>query len=96
MFDFGDFFVTTAEIGSEGRGWRSVWAILGLLIGAGIAGWFGYQAGGVSGALAGLPTGALLGWAAAVFLRGLAVFLLIMAVCLVVVLGWAWLTGALF
>ncbi len=72
MLDFQDFFVTTSELGGQGRGYRNAWAILGLLIGVGLSGYLGYHASGITGALGAMPVGALIGWAMAVFLRGLA------------------------
>lgn len=81
------------DLGADGRGWRSGWAIFCLLLGAGVGVYLGWTGGGFVAALTGLGTGALIGWAAGVFLRGLARFLVLFAICLAAVLGWTWITG---
>ncbi|WP_425098434.1 hypothetical protein [Tropicibacter sp. S64] len=93
MLDFGDIFETFVDAGGEGRGWRSWWAILGALVGLAVAGWIGFQTNGIVGALVGLPAGALIGWVVALFLRGIGLFLLILAAVLAISFGWSWLFG---
>lgn len=93
MFDFGDVFLNTAEMGGEGRGWRSIWAIGGALAGLGIAAYVAFQTGGIVPALGAAPVGALVGWLVGIFLRGFAIFAAIFVCVAVVLWGWDWLTG---
>lgn len=90
-----DFFSDMVELGGSGKRWRSPWAIAGLVIGIGLGAWLAVTQGegGFLGVLGGAATGGFLGWAAALFLRGFGVFLLIFIVILAVTLGWQWLTG---
>lgn len=89
MFD--DFLDTIMQGGASGRGWRSAWAILGLVIGAGVGAYAGYTSDGIAAAFGGLASGALVGWVLGVFLRGFAFFLIILALAF----GFMWLTGEL-
>ncbi len=91
MLDF-DFFSDTIEIGSHGRFWRNVWAVAGILIGAGIAVYIGYLSDGWRSAVVGAPVGALFGFVGAMFLRGFAILLLIGLVIFGVVFAFNYLT----
>jgi hypothetical protein len=90
-----DFFSDMFDFGGQGRGWRSGFAILGLLIGAGVGAYLGWSSGGFLAALGGVGTGGLIGWVVGVFLRGVFFYLVIFLICLAGVFGWEWLTGGL-
>lgn len=88
-----DLFQGLADLGGEGKGWRSVWAILGLVAGAGIGGAIGWQT-GLLEAAGGVGAGALIGWFGGVVFTGIlriAVFVLLVALAAG---AWFWLTGA--
>lgn len=90
-----DILSDLAEMGGSGKRWRGWWAILGLLVGAGLGGWLAYTLGegGFVAVASGIGSGALIGWFVALLLRGFAIFLLIFAAILAVTFGWEWLTG---
>ena len=82
------------EAGGAGRGWRSAWAIFGALVGAAIGIWLGYEINGVFSAISGFAIGGLVGWVIALFLRGMALYLVLFFCVLSVTLAWNWLTGS--
>ena len=88
-----DFFEGIFDLGAEGRGWRSGWAIFGAVLGLVVGGYLGWTGGGFVSAVTSAGTGALIGWAAFVLFRGLLRFIVIFAICAVVVIAWYWLTG---
>ena len=91
--DFEDFFINTTELGATGRKWQTAWVIFCVLSGVGIAGYLGYLTGGATGALAGIPAGALIGWVLAVFLRGLFMIILLFVLVAALVTGWVYMFG---
>ena len=91
--DFQDFFLTTTELGATGRKWQTAWAIFCVLSGVGIAGYLGYLTGGATGMLAGIPTGALIGWVLAMFLRGLFIMIIAFVLIAALVVGWHYIFG---
>lgn len=95
MFDFSDFLGGMLEVGSSGRRWRSWWAIGGLILGAGVGGWIGYESSGVPGALGGLATGGFLGWILSLLLNGFLRFIVLFLILFAVVMGFQWMTGGL-
>jgi hypothetical protein len=93
--DFGDFFTTTAEIGTSGSGrFRLVYFGAAILLGAGLGGYAGYSEFLFSNLWVGIGTGGLLGWFFAALLRGLLAFIVIAVIFIAVMLGWQYLTGA--
>lgn len=86
MLDFGDFSATMLESGSAGRGWRSLWAVLGVFVGMGVGGYLGYVFEGPLAILVAAPVGGFFGWLLAIFLRGLLFFLIPFVLILAVVL----------
>ena len=88
--DFFDFFFGFANVGAEGRGWRSPIAILTTLMGFGLGIYLGIQ---FEAVLSFTAIGTVFGWLAGVFLRGFWKYLLLFAVLMLLAFGWQWLTG---
>ena len=88
-----DFLDGIFDLGAEGRGWRSGWAIFGAVLGFCVGGYLGFTAGGFLSAVTSAGTGALIGWAAFVLFRGFLRFAVIFLVIFAVVMAWYWLTG---
>ena len=88
-----DFFEGIFDLGLEKGGWRSGWAIFGAVLGLAVGGWLGWQTGGFVNTVTSAGLGALVGWAAFILFKGLLRFIVIFAICAVVVIGWYWLTG---
>lgn len=91
-----DFLGDMVELGGGKKRWRSVWAILCTVLGAGIGaylGYLGYFADGLYGVISGFFGGALVGWVLAMLLAGFLIFGLILAAVLLITFAWTWLTG---
>ena len=88
-----DLISGLAQIGGEGKGWRSIPAILGAVLGVAIGSYLGWEMGEFMGALKGGAAGLLFGWLFGVVLRGLWFLLLIFIVVFGAYLAWEWLTG---
>ena len=88
-----DFISNMAEIGGQGKGWKSPVAIACLLLGLMAGGYLGWDTGGVVGLVTGGPVGALIGYVAGLFLRGFFGFLVIFLIIALAVAGFNWLTG---
>ncbi len=90
-----DFLANMMEFGSSKNGWRSPWAIIGLVLGLGIGVYLGWTTGGFVAAITSGATGAFLGWALFLFLKGFMRFIAIFILFGAAILFWYWLTGKL-
>jgi UPF0716 family protein affecting phage T7 exclusion len=89
-----DFLASLLEIGLGRGGWRSIWAVAGAVLGLVLGVWLAWNTGGLATAGWG-AAGAAVGWGLFVALAGFARFVPVFLACLVLVLGWYWLTGKL-
>lgn len=87
-----DVFSDLISVGSDGKGWRSCWAMIGLGIGAVLGGWLGYQT-GISAMIWQGGVGALIGWGIGVAFKGLFRVVALMIVFGLVVGAWFYVTG---
>ncbi len=87
-----DFFGDLLTAGSDGKGWRSFWALLGLGLGVIVGGYIGYQTSFVT-AIGSAAMGGFVGWVLGVALKGLFRIVALMIVFIAIIAGWYWLTG---
>ena len=87
-----DIFGDLVNVGADGRGWRSIWAIMGLALGVLIGGYIGYQT-SLWSALGGVAIGGVVGWVLGVALKGLFRIIALMIVFGAIVAAWYWITG---
>ena len=66
-----DFLGDLAQAGSSGGRWKSLFAVLFGLFGAGLGGYVGFLTNGVVGAIGGACVGGFLGWFLAMVLTGM-------------------------
>lgn len=94
------FWDDLPDFSQGGPRWlNTVLGVAGVIVGAGVGAWIGYEtADGVSpilGGIGGFFVGGFIGWGASRLLSGLLFFLFIFLLILIPVMGWQWLTGGL-